>query len=218
MEVERHTFFFPNSPFSINKLTMFAKQNLHTFHFKSTIMKKAIISLLALALAHTTSAQISCLVIPKVETGIASIDFMDIDENKDAFHFNTGVTIGIAQQAQNGRNFAGIHLARNGYSYIEKDLYNDEYLVIMGSSLVGAQFLHHANLGLIFGGIVGFNIWDKEYSYDGDNYDFPLDNNFTAKAQFGYSWTHVAIMLESGYNYGFELGLNVSFPIFFAKE
>lgn len=53
--------------------------------------------------------------------------------------------------------------------------------------------------------------------YDNDDYDSyetPSRYGFTAKGKIGYGWKHIYLLVEAGYNKGFEIGADVAFPLF----
>lgn len=73
----------------------------------------------------------------------------------------------------------------------------------------------------MYGGIVGLNKWDKEYSAvskeHSDTYNGDGNSVFSLKAKVGYCWSHVGVYMETGYNQGVEFNWGVAFPLYSAK-
>ncbi len=202
-------------------------------------MKKILLSLLILT-AITTSAQTSTTIIPEIKTGWASID---LDGNISTVDFSAYITIGIAKKSNNGESITGLVIGRSDYGHLERHANewdeNEGLTTSVGCWLVGAQYIHRQNNGLIFGGLVGYSIFDEEYkifygdedsdSYitvnkgknetiygldDYDIYNTPSRRGIAVKGKVGYGWNSVYLMIEAGYCKGPEIGLNVAFPLF----
>lgn len=186
-------------------------------------MKKLSLLLCAFAFAQAVSAQNSFVVMPEIQTGIAVIDLLGDDDYKASFHFNIGLTLGVTQSNDKGTNFYGMYLARNGYGHTGENPHRsgEDCTISRGSFNLGMQFLHRTNFGLMYGGIVGLNKWDKEYSAvskeHSDTYNGDGNSVFSLKAKVGYCWSHVGLYMETGYNQGVEFNWGVAFPLYSAK-
>lgn len=181
-------------------------------------MKKLSLTLLVFAFAQAVSAQDSFLVMPEFGTGIAVIDLLGDDDYKATFHLNIGLTFGIAQGNDNGTNFYGMYLARNGYGYTGENPDDEKDCTISrGSFNFGMQFIHRTNFGLSYGGIVGLNKWDEKYLLDNTYENADGNSVMIFKAKVGYCWSHVGLFMETGYNKGFELNYTIAFPLYSSK-
>ena len=182
-------------------------------------MKKLSLLLFISAFAQAVSAQDSFLVMPEIETGIAVIDLLGDDDYKTTFHFNIGLTLGLTQGNEKGTNFYGMYLARNGYGYSgENPKHNGKDCTISrGSFNLGMQYLHRTSHGLAYGGILGLNKWDEKYVIDDGTENGDNNSVLVLKAKMGYSWKHVGLFMEAGYNKGAELNWVVAFPLYSSK-
>ncbi len=179
-------------------------------------MKKiSIVLLLVLALAQISLAQKSFLIMPEMKTGCAVADVIDNGNYNTAFHFNVGLTLGMSDKNEYGTNFYGVYIAGNGHSYIVKKSRGKSEVIARGSSTIGMQILHRTNSKLIYGGIIGVNIWEDYYeNYTNDDIeDIDYTGNILIKGKVGYSWSHVALFIETGYNKGAEFDLGISLPL-----
>ncbi len=125
---------------------------------------KRTLSLFLLFFAISASAQTSFTFVPEIKLGWANLK---LDDNINSFNYSGNITIGVVKNADNGDAIIGFVFGRSQYTHTDEETYSDNkikgYNTRVGSWLIGAQYLHRKNKGLILGGIVGLSILDKKY-------------------------------------------------------
>ena len=193
-------------------------------------MKKLSLLLCVFAFAQAVSAQTKFFFMPEIGMGATSIKIGTADglkytkERKTCSNLNFGVTPGKTEQKERHRYFIGILLERNGYGF-ETTCNEDEETINVGTGgwKFGLRMLLKRNSGIVYGGTIGYNVWDDVHTivesghkncYNG--FSNP-DNSFSANGHVGYSWSHVMLLLNLGYESGVKCCASVAFPIYFVE-
>ena len=167
---------------------------------------------------------------PEIGMGATSVKIGSADgqkyttERKSCSNLNFGVTLGKTEQKENYRYFVGALLERNGYGF-ETTCNEDGKKINVGTGgwKFGFRMLLKRNSGIVYGGTIGYNVWDDVHTivesghkncYNG--FSNP-DNSFSANGHVGYSWSHVMLLLNLGYESGVKCCASVAFPIYFVE-
>ena len=84
--------------------------------------------------------------------------------------------------------------------------------------------LFKQNSGFVYGGTISFNVWDEIHTVvervheeNCDNWYYNPDNALSASGHIGYSWEHIMLLFNLGYESGIKGCLTVAFPLYFVE-